>query len=212
MTQPYLWPHFSCQQAYDFKCVKNTLRFFKRVLLLSIWFLYDYKQLKNIMHSQGESSLSIAEKNTKRCIKLQLSQSCRSSSDAAPRITSNFHFLNPDLDFLHIWPSLAGVGNLLKNFQRLENQWEKLLIVQGGVGFKVLLNGCLCWGALFCYRVLFIFSWLSRGALHQTYFYLYLNLKVSFYSQSSAKELSHKCVCGGVYVAITILLLVVYST
>ena len=38
------------------------------------------------------------------------------------------------------------------------------------------------------------FSGCAERGIHQAYFYLYLNLKVSFYSQSSTKEPSRKCV------------------
>lgn len=70
------------------------------------------------MHSRGECSSSIVEKNARRCTKLQLrSQLCRKSRDAVPIINSNFlffFFFNRDLDSLCVLLSLEGVGNLLK--------------------------------------------------------------------------------------------------
>lgn len=94
VTQLHLWLHFSCQQAYNFECIKITVRFFREILLFSAWFLYDSKELTNFRHSQGKCFFSIVEKKAKRHVKLYLRNVLwGKDSDAAPIITSNFYFL-----------------------------------------------------------------------------------------------------------------------
>lgn len=95
VTHLLLRPHFSCQQVYNFECIKTTVRFFKEILLFfSLIFLYDSNKLTNFMHSQGKCLFSIVEKNAKRHVKLYLRNVLwGKGNDAAPIIISNFHFL-----------------------------------------------------------------------------------------------------------------------
>lgn len=72
VTQLHLWPYFSCQQAYNFECIKDTERFFGEILLFLVRFLYDSKELTNFMHSQGKLLFSNMEKKVKRHVKLDL--------------------------------------------------------------------------------------------------------------------------------------------